>query len=151
MASKRRRRLARRQQQPKREGPSGLSIQQLIQAQQFSGPLPHPEHLRQYEEILPGAAERILNGFERQSTHRQDLELRVVQANIQAQTRGAWLGFVVALTFLAGSAWLIANGYTLGGSILGGADIGGLVSVFVIGKREQRKEREEKFRTMYGG
>ncbi len=40
----------------------------------LSGPLPPPEMLAQYEEILPGAAERILSMAERQAEHRQKME-----------------------------------------------------------------------------
>ena len=42
----------------------------------FAGPLPDPAHLREYENTLPGAAERIFAGWEVQYKHRQRLESR---------------------------------------------------------------------------
>ena len=45
----------------------------------FSGPLPHPEHLREYENILPGSADRVIRMAEDQAKHRQSLEQTVVQ------------------------------------------------------------------------
>lgn len=43
----------------------------LIHAQmEFSGPLPPPQILGQYDEVLPGAAERILRMAEKQQDHR---------------------------------------------------------------------------------
>ena len=40
----------------------------------YSGPLPPPEMLVQYNGAFPGCAERIVAMAERQSQHRQDLE-----------------------------------------------------------------------------
>ncbi|MGH7200157.1 MAG: DUF2335 domain-containing protein [Planctomycetaceae bacterium] len=42
-----------------------------IVSQEFSGPLPHPAVLQQYEEIQPGFADRILRMAEQQGQHRQ--------------------------------------------------------------------------------
>jgi hypothetical protein len=41
-----------------------------ITEEHFTGPLPHPETLRAYNEIHPGAAKLILDRFEAQSDHR---------------------------------------------------------------------------------
>lgn len=41
-----------------------------------SGPLPPPEVLKAYDEVLKGAAKRIFDMAERQATHRQALEKR---------------------------------------------------------------------------
>ena len=41
---------------------------------EFSGPLPPPAVLQGYEDIVLGAANRILEMAERQSKHRQQLE-----------------------------------------------------------------------------
>lgn len=40
----------------------------------FLGPLPPPETLAQYEQVLPGSAERIMVMAENQAEHRQSLE-----------------------------------------------------------------------------
>ena len=39
-------------------------------AVQFSGPLPDPQNLQRYEQILPGSAERIMAMAETQLAHR---------------------------------------------------------------------------------
>ena len=54
------------------EAPSPATLMTEFTA--LSGPLPPPEMLAQYEEILPGAAERILSMAERQAEHRQKME-----------------------------------------------------------------------------
>jgi uncharacterized membrane protein len=43
----------------------------------FSGPLPPPEVLQNYNQITPGAADRIISMAEKQSQHRQESEMRV--------------------------------------------------------------------------
>ncbi len=42
----------------------------------FSGPLPHPEIMKGYEEVVPGAAQRILDMTEKRMDHRMNLETR---------------------------------------------------------------------------
>ena len=46
------------------------TIQQRIE---FSGPIPPPQVLKQYEEIIPGAGERILAMAEKEQDHRHGL------------------------------------------------------------------------------
>lgn len=67
------------EQQPKRSRPLSINTDSLppsqraavIHAQmEFSGPLPPPQILGQYDEVLPGAAERILRMAEKQQDHR---------------------------------------------------------------------------------
>src|SRR4051812_24986466 len=39
-----------------------------------TGPLPPPEVLARYEQIMPGAVELLFRNFERQSQHRMEIE-----------------------------------------------------------------------------
>ena len=41
---------------------------------EFSGPIPPPNIIKGYEEVLPGSADRILAMAEKQSNHRQEME-----------------------------------------------------------------------------
>ncbi|MCA8037114.1 DUF2335 domain-containing protein [Burkholderia arboris] len=49
------------------------------------GPLPSPEVLRDYDLMIPGSAERIIQMAERQAEHRQELELTSLNADIEAR------------------------------------------------------------------
>ena len=51
----------------------------------YSGPLPSPEALEKYNQVLPGAAERILAMAENQGKHRQDIERKVIESNAFVQ------------------------------------------------------------------
>ena len=45
-----------------------------LMGKRFTGPIPPPEILHQYREVLPDAPERILSMAEKQQNHRMDLE-----------------------------------------------------------------------------
>jgi uncharacterized membrane protein len=114
------------------------------QQQQFAGPIPPPDILQGYENVLQGAAERIVAMAERQAAHRQYLERKIVEDGSQRANIGMWLGFVIAVVVLAVSAALIWTGYGWQGTVLGSFDVVGLATVFVVGRAGQRRELEEK-------
>lgn len=115
-----------------------------VQAAAYSGPLPPPEALARYNEILPGAADRIIAMAERQSQHREEIETAVINGNIQEQKRGTRYGFIIAMTVAIGSIYLLATGHAITGSITLFSDLGSLVGVFVYGKKQQREELGKK-------
>ena len=112
------------------------------QSRRFSGPLPPPEILEHYNVIVPGAAERILVMAEKQSQHRQSLEVQVVASDIAKSKMGWWFAFFLGLISLGGGVFLIYIGKTISGSIFSGVYLGGVIYVFVYGSQQRRKERE---------
>lgn len=117
---------------------------------QFSGPLPHPAILQQYDAVLPGAADRIIRMAENQEGHRHKLESAVVHAEIRKSYFGMVCGLIVALTGMGIGGLLLNAGHTIGGSIFAGVPLTGLVTVFVVGATQRRKERETKTRILTG-
>ncbi len=115
-----------------------------MMAQHFSGPIPHPDILRGMEEVVPGSAAKIINMAVDQSNHRRNLETTVVNSLSKQSGRGQWLGFIIAIIGLGISGFLIYTGHDTAGSVIGVADLGGLVSIFVIGKQQQKNELENK-------
>jgi hypothetical protein len=81
---------------------------------------------------------------ESQSAHREDLERRIVQANISSQSRASWFAFCIVVITVLGGFWLIHEGKNIAGmaSIL--VPLGGVIGVFFYSKREQGKERTAK-------
>jgi uncharacterized membrane protein len=110
----------------------------------FSGPLPPPDILRGYDQIVPGAAARILKMAEEQAQHRQNLERIVIEGGSKRANMGLWLGFILSMVVLALSAALIFNGYEIAGTVIGSIDLVSLVTVFVVGRIDQRRERVDK-------
>jgi uncharacterized membrane protein len=58
-------------------------IRAVTESVSFSGPLPPPEVLRAYEEMMPGTAARITEMEEGQSAHRRQREQHLTAAAIQ--------------------------------------------------------------------
>lgn len=116
----------------------------LRQSSSFSGPLPPPEILRGFEDIVPGAAERIIKMAEEQSNHRRELERKVITSDISRSKWGQILGFVIAVVGLGVSAVVAVWGSAVAGGVIGVGTLASLVGVFMYGSRVRSKEREEK-------
>lgn len=120
----------------KRELPEvARRITGIAVSEQFSGPMPHPKHLREYEDILPGAAERILSMAERNLEHNLSMDQNVVDAEIADRKLGMWLGAgLFALMILTAFATLfVTSNPVVPGLFLGAAAIGGVVA-FIRGR-----------------
>ena len=109
-----------------------------------TAPLPLPSELAGYEEILPGAAERIFTMAEKQSNHRRQLEVTA----LSFEGRNSLLG-IIAAWFLGTLGLLIGGiciytGHDAAGAAIGGISLVSLVGTFIYGTRERRLEREQK-------
>jgi uncharacterized membrane protein len=122
------------------------TIAAVVQAQisQFISPLPDPNVLARYNEIVPGSAERIIKMTEEQSAHRQRLENKTVTGQTVESNRGQWIAAVISVLFLVGSVWVTREGHDWVGAVLGGGTVVGLVTAFVGSKRQQRTDLLEK-------
>src|SRR2546422_641931 len=49
----------------------------------FSGPIPHPSVLEQYNRVIPNGADRIMHLAEEEAIHRRKQEVAIVQAGIK--------------------------------------------------------------------
>lgn len=110
----------------------------------YSGPLPPANEFQKYNEVLNGAADRLLTMAENQAKHRQDLEKAVIYGNQKKSFLGLVFGFVVGIIGLASGAILIYFGKTTQGLIFGGGTLTALVSVFIYGSNQMRQERKER-------
>lgn len=123
--------------------PTGLIV---AQASAFSGPLPPPTILREYDDVLNGAAERIFKMAETQASHRQDLERSVIKSDIRKSYFGLAAGFLVAVVAILGGSFVAYNGQPWAGVGIGGAPVVALVWAFLKGTSDRREEREIKAR-----
>jgi uncharacterized membrane protein len=93
--------------------------------------LPPASELQDYGQVDPNLPLEIWQEIRGVLHHRLALEL----AASRRADRGQLIGFLVAVAFLAVSAWLINGGEPLAGVILGSVDLVALVTVFVVGRR----------------
>ena len=122
----------------------------------WSGLLPSPGDLQRYEEILPGAANRILEMLERQQAHQHSRERmaleqavvivdtgrKVVASDARRASLGIASGLTISLLTIGGSLYLIANGQDWAGLTLAGINLTGLAGVFVYGARNRRAAQQ---------
>ncbi len=119
-------------------------------AHSYSGPLPHPAILKQFEDCIPGSGERILKIFEDQATHRQSLEKsreehnqfiekRHLENSHNQITKGQLLGFFICLVALISGTICSLFGAIVPGSLFGTAGVAGLGAVFVYGSKRKEK------------
>lgn len=120
-----------------------------IVAESYSGPIPKPERLRDYEVTLPGAADRILTMAEQAASHRHDMQ----RGSLELQTfdlrsaygrsrLGLYLGALVALAVVAVGAYMAFLGHSAEGAGVVISTVVGLAATFVYGARIRRRESE---------
>ena len=105
------------------------------QQQIHSGPIPSPDVMRQYDLLLPGAAERILQMAEREAQHQHDIVKNSLDAQRREIRRGQILGFLIGISSLSSSVVALYLNHPTTAGILGGTTVVGLVTVFVIGRK----------------
>lgn len=119
-------------------------------SREFSGPIPPPELLHRYDEVVPGAANRILEMAEREAAHRQQVELAVAQANIATQAEvvsinrrkvenqfssdrlGQLLGGAISFTALIGAIYLAVNGHSGAAAVVGALPLASVVRALTL-------------------
>lgn len=112
--------------------------------QSYSGPIPAPEALEKYNQIIPDGADRIMKMAENQSNHRIRIEETVIAGQVKQSSRGQIFGLIIAFLTLGAAVVLAMFGHEAVACVLGGSTVISLATVFVIGKREQRLKLEEK-------
>jgi uncharacterized membrane protein len=118
--------------------------------QHHQGPLPDPQTLAHYDQILPGAAERILVLAENQQAHRHSLESKAIGTDSRNSLAGIVSAFVISMTTILAGGYVATSGAEWPGVLLGTSGLASVVGVFIYGTQQRRKEREQKVRLLKG-
>lgn len=119
-------------------------------AASFEGPLPPPDMLEHYNNVVPGAAERILAMAEKNGDHRRALETYVIRAEHRRSMTGTLVGGVVALAIIICGTIVTLEGYPEVGLTMVALDIAGIAGSFVYGTESRRRERIKRAEIMTG-
>lgn len=119
--------------------PGGREVIATVQTSSWVAPLPRPEIMAGYEQILPGSADRILAMAEKQAEHRQGLERSKLAGDQITQARAQWLTTGLVAIIFCGSIGLIAYGKDIAGLVAIITETVALVGVYLHGKASQRK------------
>lgn len=110
--------------------------------ERFSGPLPHPEHFKKYNQIVPGSANRLLKMAEDDLSHIHSIQKSQMTIEAIATIGGLIIGGIIAITALVGSGYLIIKGHDVAGALLGTGTLSSLVGIFVYGRKSQNNNKE---------
>ncbi len=119
-------------------------VKTQFEAEVYKGPLPHPDHLKQYEELYPGASKQIFTMFENQSNHRMSIETSVTASNIRGERFGQICGFIITMTAIISGFILILLGKNPQGLAIILTSLGTVLGAFVIGKTISKKQLKNK-------
>lgn len=130
--------------------PRNEQHQVMQKLEMFSGPIPAPHILKQYDEMDPGAAKQIIDNGVEESHHRRQMESKMLEMSRKRKIRRDWMGFVIGITSILVGAFLIYKDHYVVGTIFSGISILGLVGQFLgddstsDSSSEQEKEKNNK-------
>ena len=112
----------------------------LFYREQYAGPIAHPRIVAGYEKYQSGSANRILALAEEQQRHRFELERIGLEAAIQRDRRGTYLGFMLSMAIITMGIYAIAVGVALAGVAVVGGTAATVAGVYVYSHRRSREE-----------
>lgn len=130
------------------------TIKIAIERHMMSGPIPPPDILKGYEEIVLGAAKQIMDNMTQESEHRRTMERKAIDYAARDSQTGMWQGFSIAIlglllgfaiilvAIMKGEGILTVLVGTVSGTVLGGSSIVALVRQFT-GKNKAEAEQSE--------
>lgn len=86
----------------------------------YSGPIPHPDILKGYQNLYPDAAKRIIENGLQESEHRRNLETKRQRRRGHLAYICLWGGLAITVLFLLLSFYLILHGHQIIGSVFAG-------------------------------
>lgn len=110
----------------------------------FQGPLPPAVELQGYNQIVPGAAERIIALAEKQAAHRMELEKHAVAEQLRQSARGQIFALIIGVAGITGAVVVGITGNAWVAGTIATASLGTLAVSFITGKRQEQHSRQQK-------
>jgi uncharacterized membrane protein len=104
-----------------------------IKSASWQGPLPDPSSLREFNEVVPGLAEKIVSEFQNEAAHRRDFEKIALRASIKLDLWSRISAFIFALSALGVAGFCVFSGQPGAAMAIGGITIAAVVSAFIWG------------------
>lgn len=136
--------------------PDEAKVQQIIQImkvsqESFSGPIPHPQLLKGYKDIISDAPERILQMAEKELDHRIYAENEMlaqnrcnIEGSVCANKRSQIFAFILVSLLIIVGTLLIYWGYEKAGATIFGTTIIAVAAIFITGKIKQGNKDSNK-------
>jgi len=121
-------------QRPTTQPGSGIppeNIDAEIRSELFSGPIPHPAILGGYEQVCPGAADRIIAMAEKEQAHAHAVEVERLRNASETTRRGQNGAMAIGGIATAGSVLAVWAGSAAVGGIIATVGLGTLAVGFL--------------------
>lgn len=124
-----------------------LVLKRISSSVSMTGPLPPPSILAGYEQVLSGAAERIVSMAEKEQDHRHSFDNKCQKTDSRDSLLGILCGFVLGVAALvAGVIVIMRVPNKVGavtGSVLGISGIASIVATFISGTKATWKIKDK--------
>jgi uncharacterized membrane protein len=122
-------------------------VETVVAQVAFSGPLPPPAMLDQYNRIEPGLADRIVAMAEKSLQHEQQVQSKMLDAEIEVSRRDhvyRMTGMNTAIVALCGMiilvGWLAYLGLPVLAGLFGASSIALIVWMFIQGRNDRSND-----------
>lgn len=112
-------------------------ISQIVVSEYYSGPLPHPRHLAQYDSLIPDGAHRVMAMAEDALAHNHSMQAKLVDCEVGDRKRGMWMGFAsFAALILCALLVMLITGSEVGAGLFLAAAAVNVIGIFINGRRK---------------
>lgn len=111
-------------------------------AASYYGPIPPPNLLNDYRLIDPTFPDRIIKMAESEQAHRHKMDDQVIEKEYHERRRGQNYALCISIIFAVCSTAAIISGHPVAGSVLGGATLVSLVTVFILGRSFEKDDQD---------
>lgn len=129
---------------PSAEMLEGLILRAERTISSYESPIPPPHVLEAYNQVVPGAAERLLSEAEAQGRHRRELEQMVIRGDDRRADLGLRYSFIIGVGLIVLTAFLTVMGEPAWGVALILFAIGAVTAVYVGARIDRRRQLREK-------
>jgi uncharacterized membrane protein len=110
-----------------------------VEQNHHEGPIPSPKALAEYENVLPGLADRIMMMAESNASHIRKKEANHLNKYFFDKNIGRIIGSIIILTVLWLTKYAIDANMPILAGILGGTTVIGLATIFILGKKSSKE------------
>lgn len=113
-----------------------------VSQQHYSGPLPKPEDLAKYDQVVPGAAERIISMAEKEMQHRHNTENKLSKEVTRTTFISIVFAFLSVLILCGIVVYALYLGFASVAATIAVGSIAAVGGVFIY-KTKNRRMRQE--------
>lgn len=113
-----------------------IEFVQMAMQKSFSGPLPPSDDFARYEQVTPGAGDRILKMTEDQAKHRQSLEMKMLKSEVRSTLIGQIMAFIICIIVLIAGIYFVLKGMNGKGFVAIFTPLGFLIGSFLYNKNK---------------